>query len=186
MQNQQMKNKVDQFMREYEKLKNKNASDNSLIAQLRMDKLKLEQQLKKATFEAKEGSSPAAAANSQVNVQQDKEMRRLQLQNQVLETQVRDSNSKISNLENKLSDLLKNQRPTGPVEETSKVKMTQLESSMKKVTQDLFEVKGLLNESKKEVNKLRQEKTALQNQLEKIKKDSEKSKAGLKKGGKAA
>jgi hypothetical protein len=187
MQNQQMKNKVDFLAKETEKLKSKNSSDLTILAQLREEKQKLEQQLKKVSFESKETSASASTPSSQQGSQIDKETRRLQLQNQVLETQVKDSLLKITNLENKLADVLRSQKPSGPPEESNKVKMNQLEGSMKKITQDLFEVKGYLNESKKEANKLRQEKTALENQMEKLKKESNKGKSGSKKlGGKVA
>jgi chromosome segregation ATPase len=187
MQNQQMKNKVDFLEKETEKLKSKNSSDLTILAQLREEKQKLEQQLKKVSLESKETSASASTLSSQQGSQIDKVTRRLQLQNQVLETQVKDSLLKITNLENKLADVLRSQKPSGPPEESNKVKMNQLEGSMKKITQDLFEVKGYLNESKKEANKLRQEKTALENQMEKLKKESNKGKSGSKKlGGKVA
>ena len=45
---------------------------------------------------------------------------------------------------------------------------------MKKLTQDIVESRNQLAEMKKDTNKLRQEKTALQNLLDKAKKDLEK------------
>jgi predicted RNase H-like nuclease (RuvC/YqgF family) len=113
----------------------------------------------------------------------DQELKKLQIQNQILETQVKDSHSKITNLENKLAELSKAQKaPTTSSEEGSRVKLTQLETSLKKLTSDLAEARSQVAESKKESNKLRQEKTALQNQLDKLSKDANKGKLGVKKG----
>ncbi|MFP5385057.1 MAG: hypothetical protein ACLGHN_03210 [Bacteriovoracia bacterium] len=182
MLNQQMKNQLIQSKREVEKLQAKVASDNSAMMTLKQDKAKLEAELKKAAHEVKEKT--AAVQNSQ----SDQELKRLQAQNQVLETQVKDSLQKITNLEAKLTEALKPQRNSNGPEEGSKVKVTQLENSVKKLTQDLIDAKNQIAEAKKETNKLRQDKTALQNQLDKMKKEADKAKSAAPKkpGGKAA
>lgn len=82
-----------------------------------------------------------------------------------LEAQVRE-------LEQRLAESLKVQR-SGAVDEK---KMLHVEASLKKVTQDLLEARNQTNDYKKENNKLRQEKTAIQNQLDRMKKESLKAK----------
>lgn len=178
--NQQMKNQLDISKKEVEKLHSKSAADNGQLLILKQDKAKLELLLKKATLENKE-------VVPQTNMN-DQELKRLQAQNQILETQVKDSSQKITNLEMKLVEALKPQKTVGSAEEGSKVKVGQLENSVKKLTQDLLAAKNQVAEEKKETNKLRQEKTALQNQLDKMKKEADKSKPASPKkpGSKAA
>lgn len=182
MLNQQMKNQLDMTKKELEKLQAKSAADNSQMLLLKQDKVKLEQLLKKATLENKQQE---AVPQHNVN---DQELKRLQAQNQILETQVKDSSQKISNLEAKLVEAMKPQKAAAGGDESSKVKVTQLENSVKKLTQDLLATKNQVSEEKKETNKLRQEKTALQNQLDKLKKEADKAKPASPKkpGGKAA
>ena len=101
---------------------------------------------------------------------------------------MKDSAQKISALETKLIEALKAQKSGHTGEETSSVKVTQLENSVKKLTQDLIASKNVIAEAKKETNKLRQDKTALQNQLDKLKKEADKAKSAAPKkpGSKAA
>jgi hypothetical protein len=179
--NQQMKNQLDMAKKEVEKLQAKTTADNSQLMTLKQDRVKLEALLKKATLENNKEVVPQST-------QSDQELKRLQAQNQILETQVKDSSQKITNLETKLVEALKPQKHVGGGDEGSKVKVTQLENSVKKLTQDLLAAKNQVSEEKKETNKLRQEKTALQNQLDKMKKEADKSKPASPKkpGGKAA
>lgn len=182
MLNQQLKNQLDLSKKEAEKWQNKASADNSQLIILRQEKLKLEQLLKKTTLEnVKETEAPKHGVN-------DQELKRLQAQTQILETQVKDSSLKITNLEAKLAEAQKPQKPVATGDESSKVKLSQLENSVKKLTQDLVESRNQLGEAKKETNKLRQDKTALQNQLDKLKKEADKGKPALPKkpGGKAA
>ncbi len=182
MLNQQLKNQLDLSKKEAEKWQNKASADNSQLMILRQDKAKLELLLKKTTLEnVKEAESPKSHVS-------DQELKRLQAQNQILETQVKDSSLKISNLESKLAEAQKPQKPVSTGADSNKVKQDQLENSVKKLTQDLVESRNQLGEAKKETNKLRQDKTALQNQLDKLKKEAEKGKPALPKkpGGKAA
>lgn len=181
MLNQQMKNQLDMSKKEIEKLMAKSTADNSQLLLFKQDKMKLEQLLKKASLEHPKEAVPQHNMN-------DQELKRLQAQNQILETQVKDSSQKITNLESKLIEALKPQKSAVGGDEGSKVKVSQLENSVKKLTQDLLATKNQLSEEKKETNKLRQEKTALQNQLDKLKKEADKAKPALPKkpGGKAA
>lgn len=182
MLNQQMKNQLVQSQRELEKLQSKDSIQSSQLQQLKQEKVKLDQLLKKAAQDLKDATVAAQST------QNDQELKRLMAQNQVLETQVKDSAQKITNLEAKLTEALKPQKGAISNDDGSKVKLTQLENSVKKLTQDLIEAKNQIAESKKETNKLRQDKTALQNQLDKLKKEADKQKSALPKkpGGKAA
>lgn len=182
MVNQQMKNQLDISKREIEKLQTKASTDNSQMILLKQEKAKVDILLKKAM---QENNKEAAAPQNHAN---DQELKRLQAQNQILETQVKDSSQKISNLEAKLAEALKPQKAAAGGDEGSKVKVSQLENSVKKLTQDLLAAKNQLAEEKKETNKLRQDKTALQNQVDKMKKEADKAKPASPKkpGGKAA
>lgn len=178
MLNQQTKNQLDLAKKEMEKLQTRLTHEGTQISHLKLEKMKLEEQLKKA--ESKSG--PSQVANSQ----QDTELKRMMLQNQILESQIKESESKVATLEAKLVEAIRPAKGNSG-DEGSKVKLSQLENSVKKLTQDLLENKSQLSEAKKETNKLRQEKTALQNQLDKLKKEADKAKpATPKKSGKAA
>lgn len=181
MLNQQMKNQLEMSKKEIEKLQNRIQNETAVATQLKLEKKLLVEQIKKMQAELK------TASQAQTGPMSDGELKKLQAQNQILETQVRESNSKISALESKLAEALKPQKSAGG-DDGSKVKLSQLETSVKKLTQDLLESKTQLADAKKETNKLRQEKTALQNQLDKLKKEAEKAKAAAPKkpGRKAA
>ncbi len=180
--NTKLQNQVDSSKKELGKLTERASSDHALIMSLRQEKAKLEQLLKKTMAETTKEKTTASAPN-------DQELKRLQAQNQVLETQLRDAGVKVSTLESKILELSKQQKPVGAVDEASKVKITHLEASVKKLTMDIVESRNQGADMKKEINKLRQEKTGLQNQIEKMKKDSFKEKGAAPKkpgGGKAA
>jgi hypothetical protein len=182
MTNQQLKNQLDATKKEAEKWQNKSAKESSELVALRQDKINLEQLVKKTTLESmKEAESPKTQLN-------DQELKRLQAHNQILETQLRDSAQKMTALEAKLAEALKPQRTVANGDDGNKVKLNQLENSVKKLTQDVIENRSQLVEAKKETNKLRQEKTALQNQLDRLKKEAEKAKSASpkKSDGKAA
>jgi hypothetical protein len=185
MLNQQMKNQLDLAKKEADKLHVKLNAETSQITLLRQDKAKLESILKKATIDAKEVANTPAPMQINVN---DQEMRRLQAQNQILESHVKDSMLKVSQLEAKLAEVSKAHKAPIAGEDSSKVKQGQLENSVKKLTQDLVESRNQMAEMKKETNKLRQDKTALQNQVDKMKKEADKAKPAMPKkpGGKAA
>lgn len=180
MMNQQLKNKFESIYKEKEKLQAKLVEDTNLVTQLRASIIKLEMKLSETENKTDEPSGPTH------KIVTDQEAKTINIHNQILENQIKDYVAKISNLEMKLAEFTKGTKGPatgGAGDETAKVKVGQLEASVKKLTQDVTDLKNQLGESKKEANKLRQEKTALQNQLDKIKKDAEK---GGKKGGKAA
>ena len=182
MMNQQMKNQLDMSKKEIEKLHLRVTQESAQFSQLKLEKHKLEDQLKKALSEAKTNSGSASK-----NAPTDAELRKIQAHSQILESQLKDSSAKMLNLEARLAEALKPQKVAAG-DEGSKVKLTQLENSVKKLTTDLLDSKTQLADAKKETNKLRQEKTALQNQLDKLKKEADKAKSAApkKSGGKAA
>src|SRR5690606_8202748 len=102
------------------------------------------------------------------------ELKRFRSLNQQLEGQLKEASQKIISLESKMVELARQNRANS--EDSSKVRIGQLEASVKKLTQDTIEAKNQVNEAKKEVNRLRQERTFLQNQLDKMKKEVEKTK----------
>lgn len=176
MVNNQLKNQVDIAKRELLKIQEKSIQDTSYIATLKQDKSRLEVLLKKTALEtAKEITNATPVANSQ----NDQELKRMQAQNQILDTQTKEAQKKITELETKLVEAMKPQKSSGNGDESSKVKIAQMEGSVKKLTMDLVETKNQLAEMKKETNKLRQEKTALQNQADKMKKEADKAKAAV-------
>ncbi|MCM2350854.1 MAG: hypothetical protein NDI69_12595 [Bacteriovoracaceae bacterium] len=183
MQNNQLKNQFEVSRKEAEKWQAKTGQMLSEVNSLKQEKIQLELLIKKLNSEVSNKEPPKTEAP--VN---DQELRRMQAQNQILENQLKESASRMVALESKLQETMKSQKnlPMGG-DDGSKVKITQLENSVKKLTQDLVENRNLLGEAKKETNKLRQEKTALQNQLDKLKKEALKAKsAPAKKTGKAA
>lgn len=167
--NDQLKTQAEMLRKEIAKLQERSSSDQTQILTLKQEKGKLTESLKKAEQAAKAQQHAAAGANSEV------EVKRLQTQVQLLETYLKEANTKVRDLEIKLQNATAVSR-TGTTAEDgqSKVKITHLENSVKKLTQDLVESRNQQAELKKETNKLRQEKTALQNTLDKAKKDMEK------------
>jgi hypothetical protein len=180
MLNQLTKNQLDVAKKELEKLQAKAAHDSSQIIQLRLEKTKVEDMLKRAQNETRPQAAQVAAQGPKT----DPEVRRLQSTNHMLENQIKEHTSKISSLEAKLSEQ-RHAKAAAKEDDTAKVKINQLETSLRKLTQDITEARNQLGESKKEINKLRQEKTSFQNQLDKFKKDADKA-MGKKPGGKAA
>lgn len=188
MLNNQMKNQLDIAKKDAAKYQAKATQDMTTITALKADKVKLEQELKKASFDAKKDEAAAVAHQNM-----EKEMKRLQGTVEAYEAQLKESQNKQRDLEARLQDALKNQKKEATVAEdpvAAKGKTAQLENNVRKLTQDLVESRNQLAEMKKETNKLRQEKTALQNHLDKAKRDAEKAAAAAPKkpgmGGKAA
>lgn len=173
MLNNQLKNQLDLAKKNSDKLQAKNQQDQTQILSLRQEKNRLELALKKVSLE---NNKQESEKNTEV-LPNDAELKRMLAQNQILESQLKESTSKMGLLETKIQELMKPQKTLVGGDDASKVKLSQLEHSVKKLTQDLVENRNLLAESKKDTNKLRQEKTALQNQLDKLKKDLAKSKA---------
>ncbi len=173
MLNNQLKNQLDLAKKSSDKWQAKSQQEHSELLLLRQEKSKLEMVIKKMALESNKTSPEEKSAPAP----SDSELKRMQAQNQILENQLKESSSKMSVLEAKIQELMKPQKTLVGADDGSKVKLSQLEHSVKKLTQDIVENKNLLAEAKKETNKLRQEKTALQNQLDKLKKDAAKAKA---------
>jgi chromosome segregation ATPase len=170
--NNQMKNLLEIAKKDLTKYQERLALDSTAMNVLKVDKAKLEQQLKKATHDSKK----EVLANSS-NQQQDQDMKKLQLQHDFLDSQLKQKIMIQKELEVKLQDALKNQKKDIVTDETStKGKTAHLENNVRKLTQDLVENRNQLGEMKKETNKLRQDKIALQNQFDKMKKDLDKAK----------
>jgi regulator of replication initiation timing len=182
----QMKNQLEMAKKETAKYQERMASDASVINALKVDKSKLEQQLKKDAQDTKR------EAVSNLNVQQqDQDMKKLKAQYEFLEKQFNEGQLRRKEIEAKLQEALKGQKKDTTIEEPStKGKAAHLEANVRKLTQDLVETRNQMAEMKKETNKLRLDKTSLQNQIDKMKKDAEKAKAAAPKtpgtSGKAA
>ncbi len=170
--NNQMKNQLEIAKKDLTKYQERLALDSAAMNVLKVDKAKLEQQLKKAADDSKK----EVLANLS-NQQQDQDMKKLQLQHDFLDSQLKQKIMIQKELEVKLQDALKNQKKDIVADETStKGKTAHLENNVRKLTQDLVENRNQLGEMKKETNKLRQDKIALQNQFDKMKKDLDKAK----------
>ncbi len=170
MSNDVMKQQLEMTKKEVVKLQERATADNTQMMALKQERAKLMESLKKMEQNARL-SGQAAAGNQQNDV----ELKRMQAQVQLLETYLKDSNSKAKDLEMKLQTAtVVNRNNTAAEDGQSKVKINHLENSVKKLTQDLVESRNQMAEMKKETNKLRQEKTALQNSFDKAKKDLEK------------
>ncbi len=167
--NDQMKTAVEMTKKEVAKLQERSAADMTQLMSLKQERVKLSEALKKA-----EQAQRLSQGNGGPQ-QGEMEVKRLQGQVQLLETYLKESNTKVKDLEMKLQTANNVNRNTVAAEDgQSKVKINHLENSVKKLTQDIVESRNQLAEMKKETNKLRQEKTALQNTLDKAKKDLEK------------
>ncbi|MFL5784670.1 MAG: hypothetical protein ACJ76H_08685 [Bacteriovoracaceae bacterium] len=167
--NDQMKAQLESMKRDLSKNQERANADATLLMSLKQDKAKLTDALKKAEQTVRMTQHTSGPQHSEM------EVKRLQGQVQLLETYLKESNTKVKDLELKLQNAVSVSRNNSATEDgQSKVKISHLENSVKKLTQDLVESRNQLAEGKKEVNKLRQEKTALQNLLDKAKKDLEK------------
>ncbi len=168
--NEQLKTQLEMAKKEVTKLQERSSSDSAQLLILKQEKAKLFEALKKAEQATRMNQTAnGAAQNGEV------EAKRLQAQVQLLEQYLKDSNSKVKDLEMKLqTSTAVNRNNVAAEDGQSKVKINHLENSVKKLTQDLIESRNQQAELKKDTNKLRQEKTALQNLLDKAKKDLEK------------
>jgi hypothetical protein len=180
IQNAQYKNMLEANKRELSKLQERVSADSTMIINLKQEKVKLEQELK-LKGNAHRERSHTADHNSI-------EIRRLETKNSMIESQLKETARKLQDTENKLAEAIRAQKTQAAVtEDPNKGRMNQLETALKKVTQDMNEKVGQLTEAKKDANKLRQEKNALQNQLDRVKKDLEKAmRSSPAKGGKKA
>lgn len=166
--NQQFKNQVDAAKKEVQKYQDKVAYDMNQMTAMRADKAKLDAQIKQLTQQLKKQEAAPQTSDFEV------ELKKAQVHNSQLENQIKDLTIKLKEAETKLIEAMKNQQKAAGSTNDDK-KVAHLEGSVKKLTADLIEARNQSGEMKKEVNKLRQEKTALQNQLDKIKKDTEKA-----------
>lgn len=179
----QNKNYIETMKKEVSKLQDKASLESSKVISLSQEKVKLEQLLKKTMLASTSKDPEVTSSVSEAD------HKKVLAQVTTLETQLKESTTKVKELELKLQETLKIKTTASPEDNSAKVKISHLETSQKKLTQDLVEARNAVSEMKKDVNKLRQEKTALQNQLDKIKKDADKTKAAAPKkpnGGKAA
>lgn len=167
--NDQLKIQVESMKREVTKLQDRASADSAQLMALKQEKVKLTEALKKAEQATRLSQNTGNGQSAEM------ETKRLQSQVQLLETYLKESNTKAKDLEIKLQTATSVNRNNSAAEDgQSKAKITHLENSVKKLTQDIVESRNQLAEIKKESNKLRQEKTALQNLLDKAKKDLEK------------
>ena len=180
MLNIQMKNQLDAVSKEVERLQEKSTQDTTLVASLKSEKLRIEQLLKKSTHETKKSAETGVS-----KIQHDIEVKRLTTELTRMEHVLKEAQKKTADLEARLQAASSAKSGLGG-DEVSKGKVLQLETSLKRLTQDLIQSKNDLAEMKKESNKLRQDKTALQNQLDRAKKDLERANKAQKPGGKAA
>jgi hypothetical protein len=184
IQHTQLKRELDLNRKELEEYQQKAVQDLSLISNLKNEKTKLLQQVKTLTLQLK------LKENSVQNTGSDPELKKMHNQNQVLESRVKDLAGKLKEAEKRLFEAMRGSQKQTSSDDGNK-RVAQLEVNLKKLSQDLLESRSQAAELKKEANKLRLEKTSMQNQLDKHKKDSEKSGKGasIRKpdgGGKAA
>jgi hypothetical protein len=168
----QLKNQIEANKKDLAKSQERMIADAAAMNVLKLDKVKLDQQIKKFAQDARKEE---LASTSTIN--NDLELKKVQAQFENMEAQVRAGLGRQKELELKLQDALKNQKKEVFSEESStKGKTAHLENNVRKLTQDLVESRNQMAEMKKETNKLRQDKISLQNQLDKMKKDVEKIK----------
>ena len=168
----QLKNQIDASKKDLTKSQERMAVDAAVMNALRLDKVKLEQQIKKFTQDARKEELTSTSS-----INNDLELKKVQAQFENMEAQVRAGLVRQKELELKLQEALKNQKKEVVLEESNtKGKTAHLENNVRKLTQDLVESRNQMAEMKKEANKLRQDKIALQNQLDKMKKDAGKNK----------
>lgn len=175
----QNKNIVEALKRDISKYQERASSDNSTIMNLKNEKGKLEQELRRIMLNTK-------VEKANMNLEQD--LKKMSHQNQMLENQLKEALSKLKDMEGKLLENQKMSRnQSAPEDGQTKGKLAHLETSVKKLTQDLIAERNQISEAKKEINRARLEKTALQNQVDKLNKELERLKAAQpKKNGKAA
>jgi hypothetical protein len=174
MANSQMKNQIEMARKEVLKFQDRMSQDSKAINLLKVEKAKLEQQVKKsASDDAKrDGALNLTTQN------QEKELKKLLSQQEQLANELKESHARQKDLEAKLADALKNQKkeevPETPA--AARGKMAHLENNVRKLIQDLIESRNQTAEMKKDTMKLRHEKTAIQNVLDQTKKELDKIK----------
>ncbi len=187
MMNTQFKNQLDIAKKEIQKFQDKMSHDSEQLINLKTEKLKLEESLKKANMAVKK-EELASNTPSQL----ESEVKKLKGLCEFYEVQIKEAQTRNREQDVKLQAALKNQKKDNIADESGKGRLGQLENNVRKLTQDLVESRNQLAEMKKDASKLKLEKVALQNQLDKYKKaeKTDKAKPALPKkpgtGGKAA
>lgn len=160
--------------KDIEKLRSRGDLAQDELKRVALEKTEIELELKKTLSTLAANTAKVAGANN-ANDQQLKEAER-ELQAQTLKAQRADQ--QVKELEGKVADmtgmLAKNSSNNGS-DQALKKRATQLEASVKKMSQDLASAMNATAETKKEVNKLQSEKMGLQNQLDKTKRDLDKA-----------
>lgn len=175
----QLTNQIDSMKRDMKRFEDKSEQDQGQIQQLRKEAARLQQELKeKERVIASVGTNNSTAASNDRKVDY---AVYAEIQQQ-LETKSKDYETRLRETESKLAEALKLavSAKQAPIDD-SKGKSAQLEQNLKRLSQEVITQKNALNEAKKESNKLRSEKTALQNQLDRINKEYEKLKGQGKK-----
>ena len=164
MEKNQMKNMFDQAQKEFARVELRAKVESERAQELASEVAQLKEELNNLSIETK------AAQIKEKSPEPVQEIDNVMSETQ--STQLRELESKIVQLEAKLAEANKNQKGSFADEK----KIIHLENSVKKLTQDIAEARNSNNDLKKEANKLRQEKTALQNQIERMKKEALKNK----------
>ncbi len=161
--------------KELAKVKGRLDTDQAEVKRLHAENAKLQEKIRAGAAAATAAVSIKSSAVEESQSQRIKELER-DLQAQTQKAMKSDQN--VKDLEQKVAELTgmlaKGGSSSG--DQALKSKATQLEGSIKKLTQDLAAANNQVGEFKKEVQKLRSEKTALQNQIDKAKKEAEKAK----------
>ncbi len=171
----QLNNQLDSMKRDLKRLEDKSEQDQGQIQQLRKETTRLQQELK-------EKDKALAAAPATTTGERKVDFALYAELQQQLETRSKDYELRLKETESKLTEALKlaSSAKVAPIDD-SKGKIAQFEQTLKRLSQELVTQKNALNEAKKDSNKLRSEKTALQNQLDRINKEYEKLKGHGKK-----
>lgn len=161
------------FQKELTKLKSRMELDKSEVQRLRVEKSRLEDALKSAI-----STSGPVQQNSNAKIE-DQTKKIQDLQRELLHSSQNTSRYEMSvkELEQKVTELTQQLQKgaAAQADQANKGKSAQMEATVKKISADLATAANQMGESKKEINKLRSENTALKNMLEKLKKDMEKS-----------
>jgi len=172
--NTQLKSQLESLKKELQKHQERAANDNHQITLLMNQKLKLELEIKRLSLANKRDLNLAqniTVGSAQTNQNLEIELRKALNQTQILDFQLRETTLKLKDAEKKLSEFYSKSPSKMSSNEEIVKKAIQLEANVKKLSMDLIESKNHASDLKKEVNKLRQERVALQNQIDKFKKD---------------
>lgn len=162
--------------KEISKLKSRNELDQSEIKRLSEEKIALEQRLKTATN--MNTSMPVHVQKSAAELELTTKLKEVEAELNAQTVKATKAEDKVKDLEKKVNDLANGlTKASGAADQSLKTRNAHLEKAVTKMTQDLTVSANLVSDAKKEINKARLEKTALQNQLDKLKKELEKATA---------